>query len=118
MMPIASIGLLVLLATLFLVDVVTLRRRGRRILVIELVIFVAGGLMVAMPEIATRLAAAVGIGRGVDFVIYPAVVWLVRESMLNRHMRWEDSERTADLVRAIAISNAKTRIIEPKVSRT
>ena len=46
---------------------------------------------------ATRVAHFVGIGRGVDFFLYPLVIWLVRESLLNRQRRWEDSERLTEL---------------------
>jgi hypothetical protein len=48
----------------------------------------------------------VGIGRGVDFVIYPVVIWLVRESLLSRRRRREEEERLTELVRAIAIERA------------
>jgi hypothetical protein len=58
------------------------------------------------PEVARRLAHFVGIGRGVDFVLYPLVIWLVRESLLSRRRRHEEQERVTELVRALAASNA------------
>jgi len=58
------------------------------------------------PEIARRLAHFVGIGRGVDFVLYPLVIWLVRESLLSRRRRHEEQERVTELVRALAASGA------------
>ena len=57
--------------------------------------------------IARRLARAAGIGRGVDFVLYPLVIWLVREALLSRRRRHEAQERMTELTRAIAISSAR-----------
>lgn len=108
----ASVFLLVFVAGLLFIDYATLRKRGTRVLVIELVVFSAGGLAIAFPELTTRLAGAVGIGRGVDFVMYPLVIWLVRESILSRHMRWQESERMTDLVRVLAIQSARRRSAE------
>ena len=79
-----------------------------RLLVVQLAVFVAGGVLILFPEIARRLAHLVGIGRGVDFVIYPTVIWLVRESLLSRRQRREEEERLTELVRAIAIERART----------
>ena len=50
----------------------------------------------------------VGIGRGVDFLLYPIVIWLVRESLLTRRRRQEDGEKITQLARAIAIAEART----------
>jgi hypothetical protein len=49
----------------------------------------------------------VGIGRGVDFLLYPLVLWLVRESLLTRRRRIEDAERMTQIVRALAVAQAK-----------
>ena len=40
------------------------------------------------------------------FVIYPLVIWLVRESLLSRRRRHEEQERITELVRAFATSGA------------
>ena len=81
-------------------------RQARRMLLLEAVVFVGGAFFIAFPDAATALAHAVGIGRGVDFILYPLVIWLVRESLLNRRRRWEDAERLTQLVRAQAIAGA------------
>jgi hypothetical protein len=44
----------------------------------------------------------------VDFILYPLVIWLVRESLVHRHRRWEDAERLTQLVRANALREAVT----------
>lgn len=102
----AAIALVGLLAALFLHDFVTLER-NRRLLLLQALVFAAGGWLIVYPEVARRLAHAVGIGRGVDFVLYPLVIWLVRESLLTRRRRHADEERVTELVRALAAAGAR-----------
>ena len=101
----AAIALVGLLAALFLHDFVTLAK-NRKLLFLQLVVFAIGGSLIVYPEVARRMAHAVGIGRGVDFVLYPLVIWLVRESLLSRRRRHEEQERVTELVRALAASGA------------
>ena len=112
-MSVASFFLLAVLAVLLFVDYATLRRRAMRVLVVEIVVFAVGGIVVAVPEISTGLAQLVGIGRGVDFVLYLTSIWLVRESILNRHLRWEESDRLTEVVRTTAIESAHRRSAAP-----
>jgi hypothetical protein len=102
---IAAVLLVGFLVALFVHDV-TAKARRRRLLYVQLLVFVVGGVLILFPEIARRLAHAVGIGRGVDFVIYPVVIWLVRESLLTRRRRMEEEERLTELARAVAIERA------------
>src|SRR3954454_4673865 len=101
----AAIALVGLLVALFLHDFVTLAR-NRRLLLLQAAVFALGACLIVYPEIARRLAHFVGIGRGVDFVLYPLVIWLVRESLLSRRRRHEEQERVTELVRSIAASGA------------
>jgi hypothetical protein len=103
---IAAVLLVGFLAALFVHDW-TARIRTRRLMFVQLAVFVAGGVLILFPEIARRLAHLVGIGRGVDFVIYPTVIWLVRGSLLSRRRRREEEERLTELVRAVAIERAR-----------
>ncbi|WP_394841841.1 DUF2304 domain-containing protein [Pendulispora brunnea] len=105
----AAIALLLLLAALLVHDA-TARGKNKRLLVVEIAVFALGGTLIVFPEIARRLAHLVGIGRGVDFVLYPLVIWLVRESLLSRQRRYEDDRRMTELVRALAIRNATHRV--------
>jgi hypothetical protein len=107
-MNVAAALLLALVLGLLFYDWATLRKRGRRILVVEALVFVGGAFFIVFPDVATAAAHRVGIGRGVDFILYPLVIWLVRESLLNRQRRWEESERLTQLVRAQAIAEAVT----------
>ena len=105
-MNVAAALLLALVLGLLFYDWATLRKRGRRILVVEALVFVGGAFFIVFPDVATAAAHRVGIGRGVDFILYPLVIWLVRESLRSRRLRWEDNERFTRLVRAQAIAGA------------
>ena len=106
-MNLAALALLCLVFGLLFYDWAT-TRRARRMLLLEAVVFAGGAFFIAFPDAATAVAHKVGIGRGVDFILYPLVIWLVRESLLNRRRRWEDAERLTQLVRAQAIAQAVT----------
>ncbi|MBS2014526.1 MAG: DUF2304 domain-containing protein [Deltaproteobacteria bacterium] len=101
----AALALVALLVALFLHDFVSYEKH-RRLLLLQGVVFAIGGTLIVFPEIARRLAHAVGIGRGVDFVIYPLVIWLVRETLLTRRRRLADEQRVTELVRALAAAGA------------
>jgi hypothetical protein len=103
----AAAALLALVFGLLFFDYATLRRRARRALWVEAVVFAGGAFFIAFPDAATAAAHRVGIGRGVDFILYPLVIWLVRESLANRRRRREDEERLTQLVRAYAITHAR-----------
>jgi hypothetical protein len=106
-MNLAAVALLVLVFGLVVFDWATLRGKNRRALLLEMTAFVAGAFFIAFPERATTLAHMVGIGRGVDFLLYPLVIWLVRESLLTRRLRQEQSEKMTQMARAIAIAEAR-----------
>ncbi len=103
---VAAVLLVGFLTALFVHDWTT-RARHRRLLYVQLVVFAGGAVLILFPEIARRLAFTVGIGRGVDFVIYPVVIWLVRESLVSRRRRLEDDGRLTELVRAVAIERSE-----------
>jgi hypothetical protein len=102
----AAIALVLLLVALFVHDWIR-RGRNNRLVFLQLLVFVVGGTLIIVPDIARQLAHAVGIGRGVDFVLYPLVIWLVREALLTRRRRHEDDERLTELARAVAIDRAR-----------
>jgi hypothetical protein len=107
-MNLATIALLALVFSLLVHDWSSLRGKNRRAVLVQVVVFVGGAFFIAFPERATALAHLVGIGRGVDFLMYPIVIWLVRESLLTRRRRLEDGERITQLTRALAIAQAQT----------
>ncbi len=101
----ASLFLVAFIGALFLHDLVQ-HQKNRRMLLLQALVFGTGAVFVVKPELAQRLANAVGIGRGVDFVLYLLVIWLVRESLLSRRRRHFDQAKMTELVRSVASANA------------
>ena len=106
-MTIAAFALLALVFGLVAFDWATLRGKNRRALFLEIAVLLAGATFIVFPDRATKLAHLVGIGRGVDFLLYPTMIWLVRESLLSRRRRVEDAERLTEVVRTLAIVQAR-----------
>src|SRR5688572_26475616 len=76
-------------------------------LVLEAVLFAGGSIFIAAPDFVTQVANRIGIGRGADLVSYMAVIWLVRESLVHRRRRLEDADQITQLVRAVALLEAR-----------
>jgi small membrane protein len=112
-MSIAAILLLGLVLALVLFDAISQFRKNRRGLVVEIAVFLVGAFFIVFPERATELAHLVGIGRGVDFMMYPIVIWLTRESLLTRRRRLEDAERITSLTRELALVTARYQSASP-----
>jgi hypothetical protein len=106
-MTLAAIALLTLVFGLLLFDWSTHDGKNRRALLLQALVFVIGAFFIVFPARATVLAHVVGINRGVDFLFYPIIIWLVRESLLTRRRRLEDAEQITHLTRALAIATAQ-----------
>ena len=105
---IAQIGLSILLAGV-LVYAWTEYRRAPLISIVSMLVATAGLYFVWLPAHATRLAALVGIGRGVDLIIY---IWVVISLilLLNLHLKLRtQTELITTLARKIAITDAQSR---------
>ncbi len=104
---IAQIGLSILLAGV-LVYAWTEYRRAPIISVLSILVATAGLYFVWLPNHATRLAALVGIGRGVDLIIYVwSMIGLIL--LLNLHLKLRSqAELITILMREIALANART----------
>lgn len=97
----ASIMALAVIVLAF-VDWVYLRKQYSRVFFLEL-----GGFMIVVcaavkPDWLTLLAHKVGIGRGVDLLIYTVLIWLFRESILGRVRYHRQRSQLTRLVRQIA----------------
>lgn len=73
-----------------------------------LVVFVLGSVAVIFPDVVTRVAQAVGVGRGTDLVLYllvvvSALVWLGTYKRLSRF-----DDQLTQLARAHAILAAES----------
>ena len=104
-MSAATLVLLALVLGLFVYDVAT-TVGARRALWLQGLVFAVGAVLIVFPEWTTRIAHLVGIGRGVDFVLYLTVLWLVRESLVARRHRREDQRKVEEAVRALALRTA------------
>jgi len=73
--------------------------------------FVACGVLAVLaPDLVTKLANAVGVGRGTDLVLYALVVaFLFSTVALRRRLRHQD-DRIAQLTRELALRNASPEV--------
>jgi hypothetical protein len=101
------LGLTVSLIVLVLgvVDWVYLRKKHQRALLLELFAFGVVIVLAVRPRWFSALAASVGIGRGVDLIIYPVLVWLFREAVLGRVRYYRQRAELTQIVRHLAISS-------------
>jgi hypothetical protein len=105
----------ILLLTMMVVGAVLFFTRNRtrlvdRIFVLAFVI--AGALLVSFPEISDQMASVLGVGRGVDAVMYFTLVFLSYTCLqLYAKIRSQDA-RIVELARFIALNNAKLPEIE------
>ena len=106
----AGIVLLALVFGLVVFDVLSLSGQNRRALLFEVLVFFVGAYFIVFPEHSTTLAHIFGIGRGVDFLLYPIIIWLTRESLLNRRRRMQDAESITLLTRALALTNVQEQL--------
>ena len=104
-MIVLAVIMLVGLMVVGLFDWVYLRKDTPRAFVLECVGFAGVVLVIARPDLLTRAANLMGIGRGVDLVIYPMLVWLFREAVLGRVRYHRERQAMTDLVRQLAVRN-------------
>lgn len=111
MKPIQILLLLLLVGGLW-VYLQFLRSRSRdRLFVV--VVFIGGAVLVIWPDLASRLADQLGVGRGVDLVVYLAIMLLgFLNLVLYSHYRHLKQQLT-QLVRHGAISAAEKPIENP-----
>lgn len=106
-MTIASFALFGLVLLLLVFDIVSLGPTARKIIVLESTALVVAMVLIVRQDVATAIARQIGLERGVDFVIYPLIVWLFREALMSRHARWVEARRLDHFVRAVAIREAR-----------
>ena len=105
--------LITLLVVLVVLYFARLRSRGSDGLLIALC-FVVSAFLVVRPTVATRLAHMVGIGRGVDLVIYLAIPGLALMILLLFARTRDLNLKLTATLRELAISNAQ---VNGKVDR-
>jgi small membrane protein len=87
------------------VDWVYLRKQYYRVFFLELMGFMIVLCAVVKPDWLTFVAHKLGIGRGVDLLIYTVLIWLFRESILGRIRYHRQRSQLTRLVRQIAKSD-------------
>jgi small membrane protein len=107
-----------LILTAFLLGILlyafTEYRRSPAVGLIGLLAAVGGLYLVWVPSHATSIADLVGIGRGVDLIIY---IWIVISLLLllNLHLKLrEHMELITTLARELAITNARSHRSMPR----
>jgi len=100
--------LVILLTTLVVLYFVKLRSRASDALVV-MVCFGFATLLIFRPLVATRLAHAVGIGRGVDLIFYLAIPGLALLLLLLFSRTRELNMKLTAVIRELAISNARVQ---------
>lgn len=103
---IAQIGFSILLTSV-MAYAWTEYRRAPVIAILSMLVASAGLYFVWLPAHATTLAALVGIGRGVDLIIY---IWMIISLMLllNLHLKLRSqAELITILIREAAVANAR-----------
>jgi small membrane protein len=96
--------LIALLAALLILYFARLRTRAWDILAIGLC-FGFAALLVVRPTVATSLAHAVGIGRGVDLIVYLAIPGLALLILLLFAKTRELNSKLTAAIREIALAN-------------
>jgi len=88
------------------VDWVYLRKDHFRVVLLELSGFFIVVCAALQPDWLSFLAQKLGIGRGVDLLIYSVLIWLFRESILGRIRYHRQRSELTRLVRQIAKTEA------------
>ena len=108
MVPV-TLGILIsaVFLAVFVIDWIYLRRSHRRAILLEVAGFSVILLVTVRADWFTRIAASLGIGRGVDLLIYPMLVWLFREAVLGRVRYFRQQTEITGLVRRQAVDSAR-----------
>jgi hypothetical protein len=97
--------LVTLLAVLAILYFARLRSRASDVMLVA-VCFGIATLMVFRPDVATRLAHLVGIGRGVDLIFYLAIPGLALLLLLQFAKTRDLNLKLTAVIREMAIANA------------
>ena len=85
------------------IDWAYLRKRNRRAFALELSGLATVLLLSIHAEWFTQLAHILGVGRGVDLLMYPLLMWLFREAILGRVRYHRHQTDITELVRHMSI---------------
>lgn len=109
---ILAIVISVIVVAVAVVDFAAFRHKHPRALMLEMAGFFGIIVLAFWSDGVASLARAVGIGRGVDLVIYPLMIWLFREAVLGRVRYHRQQRLITDLTRQLAV--VESRVTWPK----
>jgi hypothetical protein len=89
------------------IDWVYLRKNNRRAFALEFLGLATVILISIRAEWFTQLAQRFGIGRGVDLLLYPMLIWLFREAVLGRVRYYRQRTALTALIRQMAVSSRR-----------
>lgn len=104
---ILAILICAIVAVVVVVDFAAFRDKHPRALMLELAGFVGIIVLAFWSDGVAELARVVGIGRGVDLIIYPMMIWLFREAVLGRVRYHRQQRLITDLTREIALVESR-----------
>lgn len=106
-MSIAQIILLILVAysIILVVRRVVKKQSSIREILIWIIFWLVGAILIIKPDFSQRFASMLGIGRGVDLIIYIAIIlsFMMQYELLTRQQNLE--QLLTKLAREIALSN-------------
>lgn len=104
---IAQIALIVLLGAI-LAYAIQQRHRSGPVAYFMIAVVVAGMVLVIFPDLANRIAAMAGVGRGADLAFY-VIAAIGIAAVFNLHLRLRSTGETmTKLARSIALLSAKS----------
>lgn len=108
-MSIAQIILLILVAysIILVVRRVVKKQSSVREILIWIIFWLVGAILIIKPDLSQAFASMLGIGRGVDLIIYIAIIlsFMMQYELLTRQQNLE--QLLTKLAREIALNNAK-----------
>lgn len=103
----ASIFLMTLILLILTIDKIFMPRKAKKAWQMMAIAYSFAIVFTIFPENLSRVAKIVGIGRGVDLILYIVSLLVVRELFLNRARQSTVERQLTLLTRQLAISQAK-----------
>jgi hypothetical protein len=106
-MTLASLFIIAILIALLIWDWLFMPKSMRRALWLMATVFAFIGVVSFFPELITAAANQVGVGRGVDLLLYLGLIILIREYFLSRARQSALESQITQLVREIAVNKVQ-----------
>jgi hypothetical protein len=104
---IPSIFFAAIVAIVLLVDRLFIPSKARKAWQLMAIFYALALVLISFPQLLAELASLIGVGRGVDIVLYLSVFVLLRELILSRARQSNLERQITSVVRRIAIEQAE-----------